>query len=190
MKRASLVFAGVLLAVAVLALAGGPPPTEAATQAVSMGDNFFGPDALTVAVGDTVTWSNDGAVPHTATAQGAFDTDILMSGESFSYTFSSAGTFDYICLVHPGVMTGSIVVQEAAPAPVDAGNDSNPPAQPASQAVEPAAPAAAGQNLPTAGFGPGVVNRSGGGWAIAAGAALLALGALGAGAAMMRPRRS
>src|SRR3990170_2906855 len=141
MKRASPVLAGVFVVVA-LALGSGASTTEAAAQAVGMGDNFFGPDALTVAAGDTVTWTNNGAVPHTATAQGVFDSEILMGGESFSFTFSSAGTFDYICIVHPDVMRGSIVVQEAAPAPVDTGDNSDQPAQPESQPVEPAAPAA------------------------------------------------
>ena len=65
-------------------------------------------------MGDTVTWSNAGPTPHSATASdGSFDTGILDKGGSGSHTFTQAGTFAYICTPHP-YMKGTVVVQASA----------------------------------------------------------------------------
>jgi plastocyanin len=70
----------------------------------------FDPASVTVHVGTTVTWTNNDTVPHTVTAtDGSFNSGNLNPGESFSFTFDGAGTFDYICNYHPN-MTGTIVV--------------------------------------------------------------------------------
>jgi plastocyanin len=54
----------------------------------------FAPQRVRVAVGDTVTWTNEGAVPHTATDQGAsWDTGLIDPGASVSITFDQAGVF-------------------------------------------------------------------------------------------------
>ncbi len=75
---------------------------------VSIVDFAFNPASTTVKVGDSVTWTNNGQAPHTATADGgAFDTGILNNGQSGTATFSSAGTFKYFCAVHPE-MRGTI----------------------------------------------------------------------------------
>ncbi len=77
--------------------------------------NFaFSPATTTIHVGDTITWSNSDSAPHTATAKdGSFDTGILMKGQSASHTFTHAGTFAYICSVHP-YMHGTVVVLASA----------------------------------------------------------------------------
>jgi plastocyanin len=98
---------GVLL----LALVGS---VAAADQTVTMESLQFQPATVTVEVGDTVTWSNADAVPHTATADdGSFDTGTISGGASASHAFTTAGTFAYHCEVHP-TMTGNVVVQAAA----------------------------------------------------------------------------
>jgi LPXTG-motif cell wall-anchored protein len=75
-----------------------------------MGDFFFSPTSVTVAVGDTVTWHNTGQAPHTATADdGSFDTGTINAGGSGSHTFNTAGTFSYICTIHPN-MKGTVRV--------------------------------------------------------------------------------
>jgi amicyanin len=108
--------------VAVVALVLGlwtvtPSPALAATHAVAIADFAFAPTTLTIAVGDTVTWTNEDAVEHTATSTaGAFDSGLLAQGESFSFTFTTAGTYDYLCTPHP-TMTGRIVVVAAAATP-------------------------------------------------------------------------
>lgn len=79
---------------------------------VSTGDYFFAPASITVDVGGTVTWVNEGEVPegHTATANdGSFDTGVFGPGESRSQTFSSPGSFAYYCVLHPS-MTGTVEV--------------------------------------------------------------------------------
>lgn len=77
-------------------------PSFAADHLVEIQGMKFSVPALEVAVGDTVTFTNLDAAPHTATAtDGAFDTGRLAKGESATITISEAGTFDYFCAVHP-----------------------------------------------------------------------------------------
>ncbi len=75
-------------------------------------DNFsFGPAAITVPVGTTVTWTNRDDIPHTVVSDDkVFKSKVLDTDEKFSYTFSKAGTYPYFCSVHPK-MTGKVVVQ-------------------------------------------------------------------------------
>lgn len=74
--------------------------------------NFaFQPANLQVKVGTTVTWTNQDTAPHTVTFRDSSMTGsaLLQKGQSFSYTFTKAGTFSYYCQVHPG-MTAQVVV--------------------------------------------------------------------------------
>jgi plastocyanin len=75
-------------------------------------DNFtFGPKELTVAVGTTVKWVNHDDTPHIVVDKNkAFRSKALDTNDSFSFTFTSAGTFDYFCGLHPH-MVGKISVQ-------------------------------------------------------------------------------
>jgi plastocyanin len=83
----------------------------ASDPADTISDFKFTPGTLTIHVGDTVTWTNDGPTDHTATANdGSFNTGTLKKGRSASHTFTKAGTFAYICAIHP-FMKGTIVVQ-------------------------------------------------------------------------------
>lgn len=102
-----------------------PSVARGATHVVDVGDGFFSPTSLTVTVGDTVTWTNVDDSPHTATAAGAFDSGNLDAGQSFSYTFSEAGTFSYVCLYHEEMVATITVVAASvgspqAPAPASA----------------------------------------------------------------------
>jgi plastocyanin len=77
-------------------------------------DNFtFGPQRLTVPVGTTVTWTNQDDIPHTivSTSQ-AFRSQALDTNDKFSFTFTTPGSYDYFCSLHPH-MTGTIVVEAA-----------------------------------------------------------------------------
>jgi plastocyanin len=114
-----------LVALAVLAALGVAYPSSAgavqATQAVRIIDFAFEPAALTVAPGTRVTWTHAGQAPHTVTSDtGAFDSGRLTGGQTFAFTFTSAGTFAYHCEIHPN-MRARVVVQAAAPAPAMAG---------------------------------------------------------------------
>ena len=84
---------------------------HAATHTVTIRNFAFEPATLTVAAGDTVTFTNADGAPHTATASsGAFDTGRLTTGQSKAFRFPGAGAHDYICSIHPR-MKGRIVVQ-------------------------------------------------------------------------------
>ena len=92
----------------------GTGAAVAADHAVTIADFAFAPQTVTVTVGDTVSWTNDDAVIHTATAtDGSWDTADLAQGQSGAITFTAAGTFAYLCTPHP-TMTGTVVVQAAA----------------------------------------------------------------------------
>jgi plastocyanin len=75
-------------------------------------DNFvFTPPELTVAVGTTVKWVNRDDIPHTVVEKNkAFRSKALDTDDSFSYTFTTAGAFDYFCSLHPH-MVGKIIVK-------------------------------------------------------------------------------
>ena len=75
-------------------------------------DNFtFGPQTITVPAGTTVTWTNKDDIPHTSVStEGVFKSKVLDTDETFSYTFTKAGTYPYYCTIHPK-MTGQIVVE-------------------------------------------------------------------------------
>jgi plastocyanin len=81
-------------------------------HAVQMLDNAFEAKDITVKVGDTITWENAGAAPHTATAtEGAdFDSGSVAPGDSYEWTAKKAGTVSYVCTFHPG-MEGTITVE-------------------------------------------------------------------------------
>ena len=77
----------------------------------------FIPNAATVAIGGTVTFVNSDTAPHTSTSgtpsdgpDGVWDSSLVMPGSSYDTTISSAGTYDYFCMVHPW-MTGTITVK-------------------------------------------------------------------------------
>ena len=79
---------------------------SAANVAVKIDNFVFGPQAITVPVGTTVTWTNSDDIPHTAVStDGVFKSKVMDTDEKFSYTFTKAGTYSYYCSVHPK-MTG------------------------------------------------------------------------------------
>jgi plastocyanin len=86
---------------------GGGGGTE-----VSMEGIAFEPAEATVSAGDTVTWVNNDSVGHDVTADSfsSGDPGGMANGDTFEHTFEEAGTFDYVCTVHPG-MEGSVVVE-------------------------------------------------------------------------------
>jgi plastocyanin len=89
---------------------GSPAPVGG--DAVSI-DNFaFAPATLTVRAGSTVTWTNHDEEPHTVAAtDGSFHSPGMGTGATYSHTFPTAGTFDYVCSIHPS-MHGTVVVTQ------------------------------------------------------------------------------
>jgi len=86
----------------------------AAAAAVGI-DNFtFNPQTVTVKAGTTVTWTNKDDIPHgIAATNNAFKrSPALDTDDSFSFTFTTPGTYQYFCYIHPH-MTGTVVVEAA-----------------------------------------------------------------------------
>lgn len=87
-------------------------PAEAADMQVKI-DNFtFTPQRLTVKAGTTVTWTNADDIPHTVVSPPAIRSKALDTNDTFSFTFTTPGTYAYFCSLHPH-MTGTIVVEGA-----------------------------------------------------------------------------
>ncbi len=122
MKNSLLIFSIGIAAVASSALSapkpnalqtGAPASAQQAPAAAEVKiDNFsFSLATLTIAVGTTVTWTNNDDIPHTVVGTDkAFKSKVLDTGEKFSFTFTKAGEYPYFCSIHPK-MTGKVVVQ-------------------------------------------------------------------------------
>nr|WP_206441024.1 cupredoxin family copper-binding protein [Streptomyces scabichelini] len=97
-------------------LLGVPGSSAAATYRVAMKGYAYGPAALTVPVGSTVTWTNQDTAPHdvkTTSGPVSIHSPMLNKGQSWSFTFTTPGSYGYYCTVHPD-MTARIVVRAAA----------------------------------------------------------------------------
>jgi plastocyanin len=94
------------------ASAPAPSGEVARAEKVEIADFAYDPDPVTVQVGGKVIWLNQDSAPHTATAEdGSFDTGTLEEGKLKSETFKQAGTYEYICQIHPD-MHGVVEVIE------------------------------------------------------------------------------
>lgn len=105
-------FASLSLATAALAAANLLVPRAWAVGKADVKiDNFaFAPEALTISAGTTVTWTNRDDIPHSIVeSNGLFHSQAFDTNGSYSYTFSKAGTYDYVCGLHPH-MKGKIIV--------------------------------------------------------------------------------
>lgn len=87
-------------------------PSASTPLAVGISGFVFVASDLKVKVGDTVTWTNNDSAPHTVTADDGktFASSTLSQGGTFSFTFTTPGTFAYHCAVHPS-MKGVVVVE-------------------------------------------------------------------------------
>jgi LPXTG-motif cell wall-anchored protein len=152
-----------------------PVARAASSGGVSIQGFAFHPPTITVSVGDTVTWTNQDSAEHTATASdGSFDTGTLRKGQSGSHTFTRAGTFSYICSIHP-FMHGTVEVVGSS----SSGSASSTGSGSSSGTSSPAAGTSAantGSSLPSTGLSLGAV-------------ALLGLVLLGAGGLLRRAAR-
>ncbi|MFJ9778780.1 plastocyanin/azurin family copper-binding protein [Amycolatopsis sp. NPDC101161] len=120
------------------------PPAQAATQQVMMAGYAFSPAALTVHVGDTVTWTQHDQAPHDATTTSApvsFRSPQLSQGQSWSYTFRTPGTYAYYCSVHPDMRATVTVLAAATSAPAPRSTAAQAPAK-----QKPTAPATRGSS--------------------------------------------
>jgi len=84
---------------------------EAAPNTIEISNFSFAPAVLTVPVGTTVTWVNEDDEPHTVVESDTlFKSHALDTGDKFSFTFMTAGKFQYFCTIHAH-MVGTVVVE-------------------------------------------------------------------------------
>ncbi len=91
-----------------------PSPKVGGTQGsneVMISGSSFGPGTLTVAANTTVTWTNKDSFAHTVTSDATmFDSGNMDNNATYSFLFTTKGSYKYHCSYHPG-MTGTIIVQ-------------------------------------------------------------------------------
>jgi plastocyanin len=100
-----------------------PVPAPQGGQGMVSIQNFaFNPGTITVRVGQQVVWVNNDSAPHTTTSGSCsggtctpapgWDSGTLNPGQSFAFTFATAGTFTYFCRIHGASMQGTVVVTQ------------------------------------------------------------------------------
>lgn len=121
---------GTILAIFAAMVAASPAFADHQTANVSISagasspgceskNECYVPSTITIDTGSEVNWSNEDTASHTVTSgdpqngpDGNFDSQLFLSGKTFSHKFEEAGTFQYFCQVHPW-MQGAVIVQEA-----------------------------------------------------------------------------
>lgn len=101
--------------VALLLASPGPARAQQETgPRIEIKAHGYGIPELTVPPGTTVTWVNHDDDPHTVTSTGnVFRSPGLDTDETYSYTFTRPGTYEYFCTLHP-MMTGKVVVRSGS----------------------------------------------------------------------------
>ena len=114
-KLATNIRIAIALVTVVLAMAAVVPVASAQSVdlQVQIDQFIFAPQRITVKAGTTVTWVNGDDIPHTIAATNKlFKSKTLDTQDRFSFTFTTPGTYEYFCSLHPH-MTGAVVVEAA-----------------------------------------------------------------------------
>jgi plastocyanin len=110
LQGAALVTSAIMLSTVAVMTKAAPAPAPRGV-AVHIANFTFKDPIVTVKPGATVTWTNDDDIPHTVVSKdGLFKSNVLDTGNQFSFTFAKAGQFGYFCSIHPH-MTGTIIVK-------------------------------------------------------------------------------
>lgn len=101
------------------------PVLHAATIEVAVSNFRYTPNDVTINVGDTVRWTNNGGLHNVRADDGSFSNPVSSSAWTFSRTFTAAGDFAYFCEIHSTAggdintsMNGVIRVRSAGPPPL------------------------------------------------------------------------
>jgi plastocyanin len=95
------------------------PQVVNAGPTVAITEFEFAPDPAPVKVGQVVTWRNDGSAKHQVSEDApagqpkAFESTLMANGDTYVFTPTKAGTYNYICEIHPAKMKGSLTVTAA-----------------------------------------------------------------------------
>jgi plastocyanin len=118
MPHAGRTWALALAVLLAILLTGCAPPTAAAVDPVATTNQvdlppsyLFRPDAIQVAPGTTVTWTNHDNFTHSVQVQGQSDVHVMRPRESAQITFDGPGTYAYVCTFHAQNMRGTVLVR-------------------------------------------------------------------------------
>lgn len=84
--------------------------STSSTDVIYIKNMAFNPETLKVAIGTTITWGQIDDVKHIVVSDELFESDVLNLGDKFTYTFTTPGTYEYYCKLHPA-MTGTVIVE-------------------------------------------------------------------------------
>ena len=95
-------FSNTIFCVLIAALLASASSARAATETVTIKDFDYAPMTMSVVAGTTVVWKNLDGEPHTVvSSDGLFRSPALDQNDSYSFTFAKAGTYRYVCSIHP-----------------------------------------------------------------------------------------
>ncbi|HEU5379255.1 MAG TPA: right-handed parallel beta-helix repeat-containing protein [Ktedonobacteraceae bacterium] len=105
----------VLFVMMLLSACGGPGASTSSGPTINLTYDSFSPKEMHIKAGQTVTWTNNGQIPHTVTADdGSFDSGELSVGQTYSHTFTKPGRYAYYCRMHGAAggygMAGVLIV--------------------------------------------------------------------------------
>jgi amicyanin len=91
---------------------GGNQSSNQTANSIEIKNFAFSPSTLTIKTGETVTWTNDDSTTHTITSDTGSElgSGSISTGQTYSHTFNTAGTFDYHCSIHTS-MKGKVIVE-------------------------------------------------------------------------------
>lgn len=162
---------------------------RAAGPSVSIVDFAYRPATITIAAGEAVTWTNNGATQHTVTADdGSFDSGPLSHGDAFTNVLATPGRYAYHCTIHPTRMRGTVIVTAAAATAAPSGSVLTPPAGTLPPGFSPGVPSAGATPSAAPSSVPTDANAQGQSWVLPL-LVVLVLVALVAGFLFLRRRR-
>ena len=100
-----------LLLIVVVLIGSCKKENPVSTNQVVMQNTAFSPSSITISKNTTVTWTNKDNMTHNVTSDaGLFSSGNITSGSTYSFQFTTSGTYSYRCTIHAG-MTGTVMVQ-------------------------------------------------------------------------------
>jgi plastocyanin len=89
--------------------------TDKTAVTVNIDDFIFKTTYLKIKKGTKVTWVNEGQISHNVTSAASspkkgLTSDLLSGGQSYEFSFSETGVYEYFCTPHPSQMRGVITV--------------------------------------------------------------------------------
>jgi len=110
-KNWVLLIAFIVLSIGFLSGCTQQPQAPVTTNTITIKNFVFNPSTITVKVGANITWTNEDSASHQVKEDnGLFLSSLLGNGQSFTYTFTTVGMYNYTCNIHSS-MHGKVIVE-------------------------------------------------------------------------------